>query len=208
MSNITEQIEKLAEDYADNHAFRVPFDGTNNFYDDKDFKWSKEGFIAGYKAALQNKVSDVSDPAAPDSTANWSKVGDKDKWLDEVRGKESNDTKPEEDLIYRIVENWGNAVHPVSEMVGWLKEYASIVNERKDNADWISVEDRLPDDDETVLIFDGNNVYVGGYGYVLSRRKKDKKKWYMHNQDWDGMSAESKVTHWMPLPAPPVPKIK
>ena len=152
MSDITEQIEKLAEDYADNH------------------KWSKEGFIAGYKAALQNKVSDIN---------------------------------PEEDLIYRIVENWGNAVHPVSEMVGWLKEYASIVNERKDSADWISVEDRLPDDDETVLIFDGNNVYVGGYGYVLSRRKKDKKKWYMHNQDWDGMSAESKVTHWMPLPAPP-----
>jgi hypothetical protein len=41
------ELEKEAGDYADNHAFRVPYDGSNRFYDDVDFKASKEGYIAG-----------------------------------------------------------------------------------------------------------------------------------------------------------------
>ena len=60
MSNtIDQKVEKLAGDYADHHSFRVPYDGTKNFYDDKDFKCSKAGFIAGYKAAVKNKVSET-----------------------------------------------------------------------------------------------------------------------------------------------------
>lgn len=42
-----EELEKEAGDYADKHAFRVPYDGSNKFYDDVDFKASKEGYIAG-----------------------------------------------------------------------------------------------------------------------------------------------------------------
>lgn len=44
-----ETLESAANDYADKHGFRVPYDGTNKFYDDNDVKWSKEGFIAGAK---------------------------------------------------------------------------------------------------------------------------------------------------------------
>lgn len=63
----------------------------------------------------------------------------------------NTDTKIEEDLIYRIVENWGNSVCPISEMVKWLKEYVSIVNERKyssdsdaiEFADWLGKENRV-----------------------------------------------------------------
>lgn len=41
------ELEKEADKYADEHAFRVPYDGSNNFYDDVDFKASKEGYLAG-----------------------------------------------------------------------------------------------------------------------------------------------------------------
>lgn len=44
-----EKLEKEADDYADEHAFRVPYDGSNKFYDDVDFKASKEGYLAGAK---------------------------------------------------------------------------------------------------------------------------------------------------------------
>jgi len=40
-------LEKAAEEYADKHGFRVPYDGSNNFYDDVDVKASLEGFKAG-----------------------------------------------------------------------------------------------------------------------------------------------------------------
>lgn len=40
-------FEKDAEEYAEKHAFRVPYDGSNNFYDDKDYECSKEGFQKG-----------------------------------------------------------------------------------------------------------------------------------------------------------------
>ena len=40
-------LEEAAEEYADKHGFRVPYDGSNNYYDDVDVKASKEGFIAG-----------------------------------------------------------------------------------------------------------------------------------------------------------------
>jgi hypothetical protein len=44
---IDDDLEKAADDYADKHGFRVPYDGSNNFYDDVDVRASKEGFIAG-----------------------------------------------------------------------------------------------------------------------------------------------------------------
>ena len=40
-------LEEAAEEYADKHGFRVPYDGSNNYYDDVDVKASKEGFLAG-----------------------------------------------------------------------------------------------------------------------------------------------------------------
>ena len=41
------ELEKEADNYAEQHAFRVPYDGSNKFYDDVDFKASKEGYLAG-----------------------------------------------------------------------------------------------------------------------------------------------------------------
>lgn len=65
--------------------------------------------------------------------------------------------------------------------------------------DWISVNERCPDNDRTVIVTDGDKVYVGGYGYLRGKVKV----WYMDNQDWDGMSAICAITHWMELPPMP-----
>ena len=40
-------FENEAEEYAEKHAFRIPYDGSDKFYDDKDYECSKEGFQKG-----------------------------------------------------------------------------------------------------------------------------------------------------------------
>ena len=45
--SFTDDLEEAAEEYADKHGFRVPYDGSINYYDDVDVKASKDGFIAG-----------------------------------------------------------------------------------------------------------------------------------------------------------------
>jgi hypothetical protein len=47
---------------------------------------------------------------------------------------------PERDLIYRIVEQWGNAIE-MPNMEGWLKEYAQ---QAPINAVWVRATTRLP----------------------------------------------------------------
>lgn len=43
----SEELEEAAENYAEKHGFRVPYDGSEKFYDETDVKASKDGFIAG-----------------------------------------------------------------------------------------------------------------------------------------------------------------
>ena len=43
-------LDEAADAYAEKHGFRVPYDGSNNFYDEVDVKASKEGYIAGWLA--------------------------------------------------------------------------------------------------------------------------------------------------------------
>lgn len=44
---LSDNLEEAAQEYADKHGFKVPYDSSNNYYDDVDVKASKEGFIAG-----------------------------------------------------------------------------------------------------------------------------------------------------------------
>ena len=55
-------FEKEAEEYAEEHAFRVPYDGSNKFYDDVDFKASKEGYLAGAEFGY-NKANEWHKPS-------------------------------------------------------------------------------------------------------------------------------------------------
>ena len=62
---------------------------------------------------------------------------------------------------------------------------------------WISVKDRLPEDDGEVLACNGNDVFIahceGDYWAV-----------YLLNTEDDCYEQHVvKVTHWMPLPEPP-----
>ena len=56
--------------------------------------------------------------------------------------------------------------------------------------EWISVEDRLPKNDEIVIICtDENFIYAG---------ELIGDTWFLDNDSWTAT-----VTHWMPLPHPP-----
>ena len=56
--------------------------------------------------------------------------------------------------------------------------------------DWISVEDRLPEEHKDVLFFDE----LGIGGGVLRNSE-----W----EDWNSNELNETVTHWQPLPEPP-----
>ena len=56
---------------------------------------------------------------------------------------------------------------------------------------WISVSDRLPEVEIDILIFDGKDLYIG----YLRGNKFLSDNEYLYS---------SNVTHWMPLPEPPV----
>ena len=76
--------------------------------------------------------------------------------------------------------------------------------------EWISVDDRLPDDEQEVLViahgWDGRLMYVGSH-----KRVEAQKSWLTgitnKSSEWSlwGWSylKEPMVTHWMPLPEPP-----
>jgi len=59
---------------------------------------------------------------------------------------------------------------------------------------WISVEERLPERNEPVLVVDESGVNVGSYSPMLD-------DWW--SLQGDRMAPGPQVTHWMPLPEPP-----
>lgn len=62
--------------------------------------------------------------------------------------------------------------------------------------EWVSVEDRLPASGQNVIATNGSDVGEAWYA-SLSR------SWYRYNGlEWNRICRE--VTHWMPLPEPPV----
>ena len=75
------------------------------------------------------------------------------------------------------------------------KAYAENVscNLRKDG--WISVEDRLPEEQERVLVYD----HVEGEGQTVYEAKRVNGRWIWANSVW----VTHGITHWMPLPSPP-----
>jgi len=59
---------------------------------------------------------------------------------------------------------------------------------------WISVDDRLPDDGGYVLVSDGEDVYMGF--------KDDSFDGHFMNVESGSMICFGDITHWQPMPAP------
>lgn len=59
--------------------------------------------------------------------------------------------------------------------------------------EWISVKDRLPEEDEEVLYTDTKNIYLG---FLDSERGRVYWTHYDYLED-------KNISHWMPLPMPP-----
>lgn len=78
-----------------------------------------------------------------------------------------------------------------------MEEYASIVNERKDSVDWINVKDKLPD-----IKKDGNKVLL------FREMNESQEALSICVHDTSMIKYCEKSSYWMPLPAPPIPKIK
>jgi hypothetical protein len=160
----------------------------------------------------------------------------------------SGPLSPERELIYRIVEQWGNAIE-MPKMEGWLKEYAkgasagavwvkaseqlpglsmrvkwrslddewfgltstflmemSItalekyewLDESAAQDDWISVDERLPEISEYVMVHNIEGATL--VGRLMSNG------WVAMFADGEKLMGNLTATHWRPLPSPPKPK--
>ena len=78
--------------------------------------------------------------------------------------------------------------------------------------EWISVKDRLPEEDGKYLVFEQSNgrTNTSVLRFAKDARKVDKydfkgrwkNAWYEYDSEWGHYTVNS-VTHWMPLPKPP-----
>lgn len=65
---------------------------------------------------------------------------------------------------------------------------------------WISVEERLPDNYQEVLVYRGcHKGLMNVYTYTCNNQWEDEYGY------WNGTDSEG-ITHWMPLPMPPTEK--
>ena len=63
---------------------------------------------------------------------------------------------------------------------------------------WISVEERLPEHEDDVLL------YVEDYGSWITLGRKSGDGWYVNEAaEGGGPKPLDRFTHWMPLPEPP-----
>lgn len=74
-------------------------------------------------------------------------------------------TSPEQDLIYRIVEQWGNAVCPIEVMEQWVKEYAKAHPSESAGAKgivgWVESIYRTPKDGHAAVLKIDGKVNIG-----------------------------------------------
>ena len=89
-----------------------------------------------------------------------------------------------------------NTYHQAAQIIDMLAEELEQNPTLTPPNEWVSVEDRLPASGQNVIATNGSDVGEAWYA-SLSR------SWYRYNGlEWNRICRE--VTHWMPLPEPPV----
>ncbi|MFK2463897.1 DUF551 domain-containing protein [Bacteroides fragilis] len=61
---------------------------------------------------------------------------------------------------------------------------------------WISVEERLPEPDKEVLLYDKNSIRHYVIGWLRRHKGYNKGMWALRN----GWVEDKDITHWMPIP--------
>lgn len=74
----------------------------------------------------------------------------------------------------------------------------NIVKQHQAESGWISADERLPEDDENVLVYSGDKEMFIAWCGVLGRTWRDS----FRDAPYDELVGIS-ITHWMPLPKPP-----
>ena len=92
------------------------------------------------------------------------------------------------DVREKLVELLDIIIQPGQKTLGDIADH--LISHGVTVQGWISVEDRLPEKDEIVIICtDENFIYAG---------ELVGDTWFLDNDSWTAT-----VTHWMPLPQPP-----
>jgi hypothetical protein len=107
-----------------------------------------------------------------------------------------NKEKQIEEMAQKLTDAFNDKRGKVS-----MKDLAEVLhNSGYRKSEWISVEDRLPDElFAAVLIYcpDRDNIYCA---YLNARNE-----WHIFDYG-AGQQVDERVTHWMPLPSPPTEK--
>ena len=113
-------------------------------------------------------------------------------------------------VIYR--ENQMDERYPTIEQIRNTEVAARLIANGVTMQEWISVKNRLPEEDGKYLVFEQNNgrTNTSILRFAKDARKVDrydfksrwKNAWYEYDSEWGHYTVDS-VTHWMPLPEPP-----
>lgn len=64
---------------------------------------------------------------------------------------------------------------------------------------WISVKDKIPDNNKKVLGFDCSRIYI----CFRKEESEYNEHWAICDEDCSCVGCTGAITHWMPLPLPP-----
>ena len=88
---------------------------------------------------------------------------------------------------------------------GWEEAANYLIAHGVTVQEWISVEDRLPEEDGVYLVFIGRHQYIDMCWFATDGEYKlggRKYAWYFYNSEFGNVPVDS-VSHWMPLPQTP-----
>lgn len=166
--------EELAEEYKNKIAQRDIY--AMGTLSQRELDYLKDGFLAGYQAAQEHAHA-----ALEEAEARIQELRDQ---LMEESGGRLRLFKDEADAKAAYQEAWEDAD---------TCEHILDMSKMVDVNGWISVKDRLPEEDQEVLIYD----WPFRFTCLFWKSRESAFQWELSN------GRNCNPTHWMPLPQPP-----